>query len=627
MPLRLCNAWADGLKPDEVLDYASWADAYFVLSRESSSEYGQFRTSRTPFIREILEELSPESPAEVCCLVKPTQQAGTTTALIFLCGMMDMHPGPARMMMPTDSMCHSFSKTKLSTCIDATEKIRDTIAPVKSRGSDNTIMRKEFKGGSLTLSGAQSGTAYRTESIKYFIIDDFDGCPREIVGEGDTGELADRRTGTFPGRKIFFNSTTTIKDTSNIEKIFKDSSQGYYNVACPNCGHFQYLVWGDKDSDYGIKFTKNSDNEIIDIWYECESCHEKFYEHQKQEMLESAKYIHKFPERSLIRGFRYNALFCPIGWINSWKYIAEKFLKAMEELKNGNSKKYITWLNTLMAEPYEDRGEHPEWEALRDRCEIYDPVPEEAHFITCGTDVHGGFLSVSVYAWGPGEQCWLLHYQEIIGDPMQEDVWDMHDMLLQKEWGRGMRIMSCGIDCGDGNTTQSVRNYCRFRAPIVFALRGSPVKNQPLLGIPRKQDVTWNGQKIEKGVEVWPVGVDAAKATLYGRLNLPKAGSGYIHFYKGVSDEFFKQLTAEELKTKYDKKGNIVQEWHNARGNKANHYGDCWNYAYAAAYRIGLPFLQEQKDAAPKPPPKKVEKKSGNTRERIANRRPKWLDR
>jgi len=606
MPDCYRQALAGGIRPDPRLTYTEWADENFYLPRESTSEYGRFRSSRTPFIREILDDLSPSSPTEVVVLVKPTQQAGTTIALVFVCGAIDMYPAPMLMIMPTDTLARSFSKKKLTPSIAATPRLKGKVKEPRSRQSGNTILHKDFPGGSIMLSGSGSGASYRSESIKYLIIDDFDGIEVDIEGEGDPKSLADRRTGTFPGRKVFLNSTTTRKETSNIERAYEASSQGRFNVPCPRCGGIQYLQWGGKDADHGVKFVRDEHGQVVDVWYVCEHCHGRIEEHEKDWMSQQGRYVHKFPERR-VRGYRYNALVAPIGWINSWRYIVEEFLVAAKELREGNPQKYITWLNTLMAEPYEEKGDQPEWAGLKARCEPYPPltVPAGVHMLTSGTDVQHDRLAVSIYGWGQGEECWKIYHIEIVGDPLQDDVWQQHDALIGRHFthvdGHEMQVVSSGVDASDGQTTQAVYNYCRTRKPRVFALKGQSTANKPVIGVPTKQDLTWKGVKIPGGVDLWPVGTDTAKATLYARLKVEKPGPGRIHFYIGSDDEYFQQLTAEKLITRFVR-GFPQYEWHNVRGNRRNEALDCWVYAYAAAIRAGLPYLRpENQEDRPKP--------------------------
>jgi len=541
-------------------------------------------------VEEILDELSPSSKTEVVVLVKPTQLAGTTAALIFLCGIAALYPGPTLFMQPTDAMVRSFSKKKLATCIKLCPDLKSKIKEQKSRTSENTILQKDFPGGSWLLSGSNSGASYRSESIKYLILDDFDGFEVDIEGEGSPEELADRRTGTFPGRKVYINSTTTIKDISNIERAYDKSSGGKFNVPCPDCGTYQYLEWGGSGVEYGVKFSRDDDGQIIDAWYQCICCQNRIDEHDKPWMMENGEYIHKYPNRK-VRGFRYNALVTPLGWVNSWGYIAEKFLEANKELKNGNPSKYVTWLNSFMSEPYESPGEILDWNILSARAEPYPilKVPHGGLILVAGVDTQDNRLAVTIKAYGRGEESWLIYWTELMGDPEYPEVWNQLDLLLAQTYlhssGTELNIISCGIDSG-GHRTQAVYNYSRWRSGRgVFALKGSNKSGQPVLGKPTLQEVSWKGVKIKKGVSLWNVGTDTVKGMLSARFNILKHGPGYMHFPIGIEDEYYKQLAGEELKSLY-RKGEIKQEYTQKRARIEAK--DCEVYAYAAACKAGL---------------------------------------
>ena len=56
------------------------------------------------------------------------------------------------------------------------------------------------------------------------------------------------------------------------------------------------------------------------------------------------------------------------------------------------------------------------------------------------------------------------------------------------------------------------------------------------------------------------VGTDTAKSTIYANLNLEGAGPGFMHYHFGYDQEYFKQLTAETVVTKFHK-GYAKREW------------------------------------------------------------------
>ena len=69
-------AFNAGLRPDPVLTVSEWADRYRGLSGKSAAEPGPWRTDRTPYLREIMDSLSPSSPVERVVFMKGSQLGG-----------------------------------------------------------------------------------------------------------------------------------------------------------------------------------------------------------------------------------------------------------------------------------------------------------------------------------------------------------------------------------------------------------------------------------------------------------------------------------------------------------------------------------------------------------------------
>jgi hypothetical protein len=88
--------------------------------------------------------------------------------------------------------------------------LAELIAPARSRDSGNTILAKEFRGGVLVMTGANSAVGLRSMPVRYLFLDEVDGYPLDVDGEGDAISLAEARTRTFARRKIFIVSTPTI---------------------------------------------------------------------------------------------------------------------------------------------------------------------------------------------------------------------------------------------------------------------------------------------------------------------------------------------------------------------------------------------------------------------------------
>lgn len=67
------SAFKLGIKPDPLMSISEWSDTKRMLPSKSSAEPGRWRTSRTPYLQEIMEELSPQSPTQEVKVIKATQ--------------------------------------------------------------------------------------------------------------------------------------------------------------------------------------------------------------------------------------------------------------------------------------------------------------------------------------------------------------------------------------------------------------------------------------------------------------------------------------------------------------------------------------------------------------------------
>jgi phage terminase large subunit GpA-like protein len=117
-----------------------------------------------------------------------------------------------------------------------------------------------------------------------------------------------------------------------------------------------------------------------------------------------------------------------------------------------------------------------------------------------------------------------------------------------------------------------------------------------LVGSPTPVEITVRGRKLKRGGRLWPVAVGIAKSELYGwlRLEVPTEGApppGFCHFPQ-YPDEYFKQLTAEQLVAHKTRKGFMRFEWELIPGRQ-NHVLDARVYARAAAFLAGLDRLRE----------------------------------
>ena len=616
------QAFLEGLRPDPDLTVSEWADQYRMLSNKASAEPGPWRTDRTPYLREIMDCMSSSSTIQKVVFMAGAQ-LGKTEGINNVVGyMISEAPGPAMFVQPTIEMAKRLSKQRLESLIHETPRLAEKIAPARSRDSGNTLFSKEYPGGILLLTGANSATGLRSAPCRWVLLDEVDAFPHDVDGEGDPCALAERRASTFSRRKIILTSTPTVKDMSRIEAEYLASDQRRYFLPCPHCGHMQYLQW---------KNLQWRDGDPRTAAYVCESCGTHIREHYKSEMLRKGEWrATATGEDKRTAGFHLSSLYSPLGW-KSWEEIVGEFLRAKND-----APLLKTFVNTVLGETWEEEvGARLGADGLRERAEFYESntVPEGASLVTAGVDVQDNRVAVGLYAWGEGEECWLMWHGEIYGDPAGKKLWSQVDDIINRTYpradGESVKVSAVGIDSG-GHFTSEVYAYCRERRKRgVFALKGQSQRNKPPIGKPSKVDINYKGQVLKNSAELFPVGVDTIKSTLFGRLKHNETGPGYIHFHNEAGQEYFKQLTAERQVVRYVK-GFAIREWKKKPGDR-NEALDVLVYAYAALNFLYMRYnrntIFEQfskttvKDDVPKEE-KSVESEHNPLRRRRVMRRP-----
>jgi phage terminase large subunit GpA-like protein len=557
-------------RPPAKLTLSQWADTYGYLSPESSAIPGRWST--LPYQREIMDTFTDPSVEKITFM--KSARIGYTKILGHAIGY-HVHQDPCTILLvqPTVEDAQGYSKDEIAPMLRDTPVLHGLVADARSRDSDNVILKKGYPGGSLIMVGANSPRGFRRISARIVLFDEVDGYPPGGAGsEGDQIMLGTRRTEYFWNRKIVLGSTPTVKGISRIEDSYEQSDQRKYFVPCPFCGHMQVLKW------QRITWPAGKTEQAK---YECESCNQLIPHSKKRWMVENGQWRATKPFNGHA-GFHIWAAysFSPNA---TWPKLAEE-----REAIGKDTQKLRTFINTVLGEAWEDHGSQPDWSVLAARCEPYKflSVPENAHVLSAGVDVQDNRLAVIVRAWGQSEESWLVYWGEIYGDPGQTQVWSELDELLNRRYehasGAQLTIKSVCIDSG-GHHTQTVYNWARTRAPLVVPIKG---RNGPqIIGSPKFIDVNWKGSTIKRGVQLWFVGSDTAKQTIYSRLQQSEPGPGTYHWPIGLGDDYFTQLTAEKLITRYSK-GYPHQEW--VMTGPHNETLDCECYALAAAIRIGV---------------------------------------
>lgn len=578
--INLALGFFDGLKPEPRVTVSQWADRYRYLAPTSSAEPGLYRTDRTPYLREIQDKLSATDPTQEVVFIKGAQVGATESGFNWLGYIIDVAPAPTLLVQPTDTMSKRNSKMRLDPMIEATPRLREKIKPARSRDSGNTTLQKDFPGGTVVMTGANSAVGLRSMPVRFLMLDEVDGYPVDLDGEGSPVDLARARTRTFARRKIYIVSTPTIEGQSVIEREFLDSDQRRFFVPCPHCEHYQHLRWDNLKWEAGEPET---------ALYYCEGCGTGIEERYKASMLNRGEWRPTNPDHSnsLKVGYHINSLYSPYGWYSWWEAAKDW------ENADGNVTKQKAFINTVLGEAYKEKGEAPPWENLYNRREAYrmNVPPQEVVFLTAGVDVQKDRLELEIVGWCREKHTYSIDFRVLVGDTSARDVWEELAKVVTETWtredGAELQLRLMAVDTG--YNTQHVYDFCkRFDATRVIPVKGSD-NQQTVIAPPRQVEVTRSGKKIGK-VKVWQVGVSVIKSELYGFLRQEKdehgnVPYGYCHFPQ-YEPHYFRGLTAEELQLKINNKGYREYQW--IKKYDRNEPLDCRVYARAAASVVGI---------------------------------------
>lgn len=571
-----------GARPDPNLQVSEWADRYRSLTSRSSPEPGPWRTARTPYLKAIMDALSPSDRTELVIFMAGAQVGKTECGNNWIGFNIHLAPGPMMAVQPTTEMAKRNSRQRIAPLIEDSEVLRGLVRESRSRDSGNTVLAKEFPGGLLVMVGANSGKGLRSMSCRYLFLDEVDGYPGDVEGEGEPCDLAIARTNNYARRKILITSTPVLSGHSRIERFFHQTEQSYYFVPCIHCFEMQTLRFEN------LRWPKGKPEKAA---YHCESCQQPIPNHAKNWMLPRGEWqATAEASKARVRGFHLNSLYSPVGWL-SWAQIAQKY----DEAANDREKLQVFW-NTVLGLPWADQGEVPDADRLYERRELYPVgiVPAGGLVLTCGVDVQLRRLEAEVVAWGRNRQSWSVDYRVFQGDTSQPDVYRELEAMLDEDfptvYGGAARIRKLAIDSGF-NTT-AVYDFVRRMLPArVMGTKGN-TRAAALIGTPSLIEHGPQGTKLKYGVRLWPINTNIAKEELYRslRTSVPnlEAGeawpTGFCHFPQ-YSKAYFEQLCAEQLVTRTIK-GRRHTSWEKIRDR--NEALDCRILARAAAATLRI---------------------------------------
>lgn len=527
-------------QPPPDLTLSQWADDKFYLSPESSAEPGKWRTY--PYQRGPMDAMTDPHIERVT--FRKSARVGYTKMVNCAIGYhIEQDPCPQLVVQPTIDDAQGYSKDEIAPMIRDCPCLDGLVADAKSRDSNNTIQKKAYPGGVLTLIGANSARGFRRLTVRNIYFDEVNGYPPTAGHEGDQITLGIKRTDTFWNRKIIMGSTDTIKGMSRIEENYLLSDQRLCLVPCPHCNTYQALEFKN------MKWPKDNPERA---YFQCVRCKKAIDHRSKRAMVQKCQWKATKPTRRHAGFFLWAAYsYAPAA---AWGMIATRFMDANQYFKRtGDFEKLKTFVNTDLGDSWEEKGQGVETiELTKNKSAAGAKVHKDVLVITAGVDIQDDRIELEIVGWGANRESWSLSWEVLPGDTDRQDVWKQLDEQLQRRFARSDGAPDMPVNCAiidHGHKTAMVEAFVLPRQiRRIYAGKGSSQAGKPIASAPGRQS-----KALRKKIWLITIGTDTCKDLIMGRLRVTEPGPGFCHFPDDRPEEYYKQLTAEEVVYRYQK--------------------------------------------------------------------------
>ncbi len=600
-----------------------WAESTRYLPPSVTSKPGMYSFDVCPYMREIADCMSSESPVREIDFIKGAQICATVSLLENSIGYYIEHENNCPMMLVTADkeladlridkyIVPLLENSGLAHLIQA----NDTLSKGKSGRTKDQLSWKG--GGFLVPFGANSSNKLRSISIKVLLFDEIDGFKIGVGKDGDPIALAKARTSAYEhSRKIIKLSTPTIKGQSNIEREFRKGDQRHFKVPCKHCGYEQVLDFNGVDKitgeSYGLVWETDCGVLVPDsVKYLCKQCKGEHTEADKVDMFANGRWEATAkstdPQR---RSYSLSGLYSPYGF-KSWKSCVQDWLDAWDVDRNQakSVEALQVFYNNIMAKPFRKENDKLKLTTMygHRRTEYrFGEIPNylaerscdsEIMLLTCAVDVHKGNLAVAVFGWTVQHRAFLIDYWRLEGDceSLDGDPWiKLKDIIYNKVYiaddGKKYRIQLTLID--SGYMQHNVLEFCANTDGTI-----------PIKGIPDAQKgATFSEFKqveTKMGIPAFNINVNFYKDRWYPTLKRPWIESGKQQEYcfnvpSDVTEKQLKELTVETKVEDINPVTNALKgfKWHRPSGAD-NELFDLINYNNAAIDILAWDILVRQ---------------------------------
>ena len=228
------------IHPPPRLSISGWAERFAYIPKEGNAEPGKYHLSRMPWQKAMLDDPFDPAVQEIAWMMA-SQYSGKTLCFSLITEYrIKVQAASTIVVYPTIDSSKKWFKKKLEPMTKATPCMDGLLLDTRKRDANSTALDRAFPGGSLTMLGANSPSAFRGTTADGVLQDEIDAY--EDGDEGDPCSLADRAAETFSNPVKLKASTPKLEGFSRISALYEKGDKQKYFVPCPCCGHMQHLL-------------------------------------------------------------------------------------------------------------------------------------------------------------------------------------------------------------------------------------------------------------------------------------------------------------------------------------------------------------------------------------------------
>jgi phage terminase large subunit GpA-like protein len=565
-----------------------WAEARRILPANTPWP-GPYKYSRTPYQREICENLAPYSPI-INTIVLKSRKCGLTTAMENCIAYWAFAwPTDVIYSTATEALAKQFSTETFMHVIESMgyrDRLISQFSDAKNKRNPATVKKIEYSGGHIDIISSGSLDARRQKNARCIFLDEVDGVPElTTTGEGSYIDiLKGHQMAWGPRRKFCAFSSPTTFETSAIWKLYSEYDERKYLINCPNCGRLMEFKDTDNQANFGLKANTKA-GKIIEVYYQCEFCGDPIFNKDKSILFSDNPYCKRDPHKKLepahweptkktddpySRSYSINALYSPIGALTF-----TDIYKAKQKAEHNGADVMRSYVNIYMGQPFKDAGTRPKIEKVIELRGDYKSgtVPKGVLFLTIAVDVQKGSekdpdnpprLELEILGHGWGYRTWSILYKRIEGatDDYSSGAWKKFtdwatetELAFMRADGVKLWVQIIGIDSGDQQET--VYRFCEsYPGNNIFPVKGFGARNMKTQkdekgdlpgGFRRyRSAVLDNSDKRVLEINTWHYKNLIYAALKVERKNTEPQNSNFCAFPRDYPDEYFAMLTGEE---------------------------------------------------------------------------------